>query len=405
MRTAPEGTARARFGLQLAKMRTESGNAAAALQALRASESPDLSPDLSEERGLAMARAQSKSGDLSGAVSTLFSIGTATADELRASLLEAAKDWRGALAALRDLAAKRIGAGSPLTDEQQEIAVREGQEVRPGQLLFRLDPAPFRHAVDAAKAQLDQTVLTLRAEQEDYRRMERDIAAQEAAVQLAEATYERAAQIVNSGAVTRAAYDQARFGRDQAQHQLESLRVQAQVQLARLGGAPDKPVEDLPQHRQAQAQLEEAQRQLDHTVVRAPFAGVVTQVPQLQPGQYLAAATPAFALVSTDHVWVDALPKETDLTHVKPGDPATVTVDTYPGREWRGTVESISPASGNTFSVLPAQNSSGNWVKVVQRIPIRIHVNTHPGDPPLRSGMSVEADVDTGHTRTLHDLF
>lgn len=287
----------------------------------------------------------------------------------------------------------------------RDIAVHEGQEVKPGRLLFRLDPAPFQHAVDGARAELEQTVLTLQASQEDYKRIQRDIAAQEAAVQLARATYDRTAQIVSSGAVTRAAYDQARFGLEQAEQQLESLRAQARVQLARLGGAPDKPVQELPQYQQAQARLAEAQRQLAHTEVRAPFAGVVTQVPQLQPGQYLAASTPAFALVSTDHVWVDALPKETDLTYVKPGDPVAVAVDTYPGREWRGTVESISPASGNTFSVLPAQNSSGNWVKVVQRIPVRVRVEQPEGGPPLRAGMSVEVSIDTGHRRHLSDLF
>jgi membrane fusion protein (multidrug efflux system) len=163
-------------------------------------------------------------------------------------------------------------------------------------------------------------------------------------------------------------------------------------------------VQELPQYQQALAQLDEAQRQLGHTEVRAPFAGVVTQVPQLQPGQYLAASTPAFALVSTDHVWVDALPKETDLTYVKPGDPVTVTVDTFPGREWRGAVQSISPASGNTFSVLPAQNPSGNWVKVVQRIPVRVGIERPEGSPPLWAGMSVEVSIDTGHQRHLSDL-
>src|SRR3712207_6163997 len=165
--------------------------------------------------------------------------------------------------------------------------------------------------------------------QADYRRIQRDVAAQEAAVQLAQASYDRAAQIVNSGAVTRAAFDQARFGLQQSQQQLESLRVQAQVQLARLGGDAEAPVEQHPDYRAAQARLAEAQRQLDHTTLRAPFAGIVTQVSSLQPGQYLGAATPAFALVSTGNVWVDALPKETDLTHVKPGDRVTVTVDTY----------------------------------------------------------------------------
>lgn len=287
----------------------------------------------------------------------------------------------------------------------QRIAVHEGEQVKAGQVLFQLDPAPFRHALDGAEAQLRQTALSVAAMQADYQRIQRDIAAQEAAVKLAEATYERAAQIVNSGAVTRAAYDQARFGLQQAEQQLASLRAQAQVQLAKLGGSADLPVERHPEYLRVQAHVAEARRQLDHTTVRAPFAGIVTQVSSLQPGQYLAASTPAFALVSTDHVWIEAQPKETDLTYVKPGDPVTVTVDTYPGRVWHGTVQSISPASGATFSVLPAQNSSGNWVKVVQRIPVRIRVEQPEDAPRLRAGMSTEVSIDTGHVRHLSDLF
>ncbi|MBK1657812.1 HlyD family secretion protein [Paracraurococcus ruber] len=286
----------------------------------------------------------------------------------------------------------------------ERIAVREGQVVRAGEVLVTLDPAPFRFAVQQAEASVLQTRLNLQAMQADYRRIQRDAAAQEAAVQLAQATNDRAAQIVGSGAVTRAAYDQARFGLAQAQQQLESLKVQAQVQLAKLGGQADAPVEQHPDYLAAEARLGEARRQLDHTSIRAPFAGVVTQVSSLQPGQYLGAASPAFALVSSDRIWVDALPKETDLTHVKPGDAATVTVDTYPGTTWRGTVESISPASGSTFSVLPAQNASGNWVKVVQRIPVRIRVEQPQDAPRLRAGMSAVVSIDTGHERHLSDL-
>ena len=176
------------------------------------------------------------------------------------------------------------------------------------------------------------------------------------------------------------------------------------MQLAKLGGEADAPVEQHPDWRAAEARLAEAKRQLDHTTMRAPFAGIVTQVSSLQPGQYLGAATPAFALVSDQRVWVDALPKETDLTHVKPGDKATVTVDTYPGVTFDASVESISPASGSTFSVLPAQNASGNWVKVVQRIPVRIRVEQPADGPKLRAGMSAEVSIDTGHERHLSDL-
>jgi membrane fusion protein, multidrug efflux system len=137
-------------------------------------------------------------------------------------------------------------------------------------------------------------------------------------------------------------------------------------------------------------------------VVNAPFSGVVTNVPSIAPGKYLAASTTAFYLVDADRVWVDSNPKETELTYVRPGQPVTVTVDTYPNAQWRGTVESISPAAAQEFSLLPAQNTSGNWVKVVQRVPLRVQVDTSDKDlPPLRAGMSVEVDIDTGHARGL----
>jgi membrane fusion protein (multidrug efflux system) len=127
----------------------------------------------------------------------------------------------------------------------------------------------------------------------------------------------------------------------------------------------------------------------------------VTNVPSLQPGQYLAASATAFNIVSTDHVWVQASPKETELTYVRPGQQVTVEVDTYPGQQWTGTVDSISPASASSFSLLPAENTSGNWVKVVQRIPMRVSVGNAPGKPQLRVGMSVELSVNTGHERGL----
>jgi membrane fusion protein (multidrug efflux system) len=170
-------------------------------------------------------------------------------------------------------------------------------------------------------------------------------------------------------------------------------------QLARLGGNPDIDVRLTPQYLQAKAQVDEARRQLAHTQVYAPFNGVATQVETMQPGMYLAAATAGIGLVSSERFWIDASPKETDLTFVKPGDHVDFTVDTYPGRIWKGKVESIAPASGAEFSILPAQNASGNWVKVVQRNPIRIAVEPRADDPPLRAGMSVVVDIDTGHIR------
>jgi membrane fusion protein (multidrug efflux system) len=286
-----------------------------------------------------------------------------------------------------------------------EVAVKEGDHVAAGQVLLRLDQRRFQIALDGARANLAQTALMMEAMKQDYQRMLREADAKAAKVDADQANYDRYANLVKSGGVTRADYDNARFELAADKQAVEALRVQAKVQLAKLGGDPDVQVTRTPQYMQAQAQVDEAQRELDHTVIKAPFAGTVTEVDTVQPGMYLTAATAAFGLVSSDNVWVEANPKETELTHVKPGDPVDVTIDTYPDRVWHGTVQSISPNSGSEFSVLPAQNTSGNWVKVVQRIPVRIAVQGSPDDPPLRAGMSVEASIDTGHHRTLADLF
>jgi membrane fusion protein (multidrug efflux system) len=291
------------------------------------------------------------------------------------------------------------------------VEVHEGELVKKGQVLFRVDPRQFQIALDNAKAQLAQVALNVEAMKQDYQRMLKDIEAQQSQVQLDQANYDRYAVLIRTDVVSKANYDQARFTLSADKNKLESLKQQSQVQLARLGGNPDLPVEEHPQYRQVKAQVDEAQRQLDHATVRAPFDGIVTQVESLQPGTYLVSATAALtntgavALVSTDRVWVDANLKETDLTHVKPGDHAEITVDSYPGRTWSGTIDTISPGTGSEFSILPAQNASGNWVKVVQRVPARIHIDYKPGDPVLRAGMSVVVSIDTGHSRSLAELF
>jgi membrane fusion protein (multidrug efflux system) len=285
-----------------------------------------------------------------------------------------------------------------------EVPVREGQRVAKGDVLLRLDPHQFQIALAGARANLNGMVSTLEAMKLDYQRMLRDAQVKAAQVEADQASFERYANLVKSGGVTRADYDNARFLLAADRQGLEALKVQAGVQLARLGGDPNVDVTTMADYLQAKARVDEAQRQLDHTVIYAPFSGIVTQVDSVQPGMYLAAATAAFGLVSTERVWVEANPKETELTYVKPGDPVDVFVDTYPNRVWKGRVESISPNSGSEFSVLPAQNTSGNWVKVVQRIPVRIQVEHNKGDPELRTGMSVTADIATGHHRTLRDL-
>lgn len=292
-----------------------------------------------------------------------------------------------------------------------EVDVKEGQHVKTGDALFKVDPKPFQIALDSAKAQLKLTTLNIESMKQDYRRIESDIAGQQAQVDLAKANYDRAAELVKSGSTSKANYDQTKYTYETGTRQLQSLKDQAQVQLAKLGGNPDIDVTKHPQYLQALAKVDEMQRQLNHTVVRAPFNGIVTQVAALQPGTYLVSQTAALtntgavALVSTDDVWIEANMKETDLTYVKVGDKVSVSVDTYPDHEWTGTVESISPATGSEFSILPAQNSSGNWVKVVQRITVKVRVQQKAGDPQLRAGMSSYVDIDTQHRHHIADLF
>jgi membrane fusion protein, multidrug efflux system len=291
------------------------------------------------------------------------------------------------------------------------VNVHEGQAVNAGDLLFQLDLKAFQIALDNANANLREVGMTIEAMKDGYQAILCDVAAQEAQVQLDQVTFERNAALVASDSVARQTYDQARYMLQLDKAKLLSLQQQAQVQLAKLGGDPNIAIIDHPLYRQVKAVVDEAQRQLDHASVHAPFSGIVTQVDALQPGTYLASQTAALtgagaiALVSNDHKWVVAQMKETDLTYVKPGNHVDLTVDSYPGQIWSGTVESISPASSSEFSVLPAQNTSGNWVKVVQRIPVRIAIAQRPGAPILRSGMSVYVSVDTGHRRSLTDLF
>lgn len=293
----------------------------------------------------------------------------------------------------------------------QSVDVKEGQAVAKDQVLFRVDPTQFVIALKGAQATLAQTRLSLIASVDDYKRLQSDIAAQGAQVDLAQVNFDRAASLVRVNAGTKAAYDQARFALAAAQNALQSLKVQAQVALARLGGRLDLPVEQQPQYLQAKSQVEEDQRQLDHTEVRAPYAGVVTGVDALQPGTFLVSQTAALTntgaigLVSSSNMWIDTNVKETDLTYIKVGDPVDVTIDAYPGHTWSGHVETIYPATGSEFSILPAENASGNWVKVVQRLSVRVALDLKPSDPPLRSGLSAIVNIDTGHQRQWSDLW
>ena len=295
--------------------------------------------------------------------------------------------------------ADMVGLSTDVSGIVTEVLVHDNQKVAKGDVLFKLDDLQFRLALDRAEAQIGNTRNDLVALQASYRNLQAQVEQAQKDVDFNMVNFKRQEQLVANNFTPKATFDAARNTLQGAQQKLASLQQQLAGLAANLNGDPDAPIENHPKYRDAVAARDEAARQLAHTIVRAPFAGILTNVPSLQPGQYLAAAAVAFNIVSTDHVWVQASPKETELTYVKPEQKVTVDVDTYPGERWAGTVDSISPASASSFSLLPAENTSGNWVKVVQRIPMRVLVNNEPGKPPLRVGMSVEVNVDTGHAR------
>jgi membrane fusion protein (multidrug efflux system) len=298
--------------------------------------------------------------------------------------------------------ADKVGISTDVSGIVKEIDVRNNQQVEAGEVLFRLDDLPFRLALERAEAQVGIVRNDLNALKANYGDMQAQIRQAEYDVEYYDRESRRQQDLAAKNIASQQTFDTARRNLQNAQQKLVSLNQQLAAITANLNGDPDVPVEQHPRYRDVVAQRNEAARQLDHTVMKAPFAGIVTNVPSLAPGKYLQASTTAFYLVATDYVWVDSNPKETELTNVRPGHPVTVTVDTYPDLEWHGAVESISPAAAQEFSLLPAQNTSGNWVKVVQRIPMRVRLDTSDKNrPALRAGMSVEVDVDTGHQRGL----
>ena len=300
--------------------------------------------------------------------------------------------------------AQMIGLSTDVSGTVVDIPVHNNEAVKKGQVMFRLRPDAFRIALEGAQAQLGTVrnqVLTLQA---SYKQSLAQIEQAKADLPFYQATFKRQQDLVASAAATKANFDQAEHDLTAAKQRLIVSQAQAESMLAQLGGDVNQPLEQNPFYLQAKSLVDNAQRDLNDTTVRAPFDGVVTNVDALQVGSYLPAAQQGFMLVSSNNLWIEANPKETELTWVREGQKADITVDTYPGVSWTGTVDSINPASGASFALLPAQNTSGNWVKVVQRIPMRIRIDLAEGKPPLRVGMSVTADVETGHARGIPEM-
>jgi membrane fusion protein (multidrug efflux system) len=296
--------------------------------------------------------------------------------------------------------AARAEISTEVSGRIAEIDVRDNQTVHKGQVLFRLTTRSFDIAVAGAKARLADALLKVPSLQAAYRQRLADRAAARTALAYATRELARQTRLEKQGISSRAQLDQARTNVQSARQQLAAASEQAAGALAELGGDPAASPDSLPLVRAARAALDHALLEKSYTVVRAPMDGIVAKVEQIQVGDHVNAATPLFALMSDKDIWVEANFKETDLTYMRPGQRATFSVDAYPGRDFTGRVVSTSPGTGSSFSLLPPENSSGNWVKVVQRLPVRLSIDRQPG-VPLAAGMSVVAEVDTGHRRSL----
>ncbi|HZT89494.1 MAG TPA: HlyD family secretion protein [Stellaceae bacterium] len=294
--------------------------------------------------------------------------------------------------------AARTAISTDVSGRVIAVEVHDNQRVAKGQVLFRLDPTTFRIAVDDAKAQLASARLQVEALKAIYRQKMADEKAAEDTLAYQQREYERQKRLLASGIASQAQADQAANALEIARQKVASTQHDIGNTLAQLGGNADIAVDQHPTVLRAQAQLARTEVDLRDTIIRAPENGIVTKVEQLQVGDYVNTATPVFSLIS-DRVWVEANFKETELTHMRVGQEATVEVDTYPDLVFHAKVVSLSPGTGLTFSLLPPENATGNWVKVVQRLPVRLALENVDGGTPLHAGLSATVEVDTHYKR------
>ncbi|RZU47133.1 membrane fusion protein (multidrug efflux system) [Fluviicoccus keumensis] len=298
--------------------------------------------------------------------------------------------------------ATKVPVSGRVSGMVREVLVSENQTVAIGQPLYRLDPGPFRVAVMRAEARLAQVRADLAAQQAAYREKEAEIRLAQTRVTFARKEQQRMNNLLAQQYVSPSQVDQAEQNAEVAARETGVQQADLQRLAALLGGNVNAPVEQLPAYQAALADLEQARLELDWTEVRATMPGAVGKPPKV--GQFVEAGASSMSLVVNGAPWVEANFPENDLTYVHPGQPVTVRIDTYPGRQWTGEVDSLSPTTGSELSVIPAQNATGNWVKVVQRVPVRIRLNESKDSPPLRAGLSAIVEIDTGHQRHLPGL-
>jgi membrane fusion protein (multidrug efflux system) len=284
----------------------------------------------------------------------------------------------------------------------KDVLVKENQVVKAGQPLFRLDPTPFRVEEAKAAARLGQVRTNLEALKVSYREKQSEIAVAETNHDYAVKEQRRVSDLALKSFVSPSKLDEVKHNARLAAQQIVSLQLDLKRIAQALGGDIDTPIERHPDYRAALADLNQARFDLQHAQVRASLPGSVSKLPE--PGQYIKAGNTAMVLVANRHLWVEANINETDLTYIHPGQQVQLQIDTYPDRQIQGVVDSVSPATGAEFAIIPAQNAIGNWVKIVQRVPVRIRLADEANLPALRAGLSSSVEIDTGHHRRLLGL-
>ena len=301
--------------------------------------------------------------------------------------------------------AQKVLITPDISGKVDKVVVREGQHVKEGDVLFEIDPVPFRLALDDARAKLAQAKTTydnLVSNVKIYGQMQ-DLAQQ--GVDFKQRDVERKSTLVKSNFGSQLDLDNAATAAVTAKAQLELLKQQLATSMNQLLGNPDLPLAQFPPYAQAQSALDQAQRNLDHTVLKAPISGVATQVDNIQLGRFAMAGTPILTVIDDNRPWVDANLKESDFTYIAVGQTVEIDVDAFPNHAFKGTVGSLSPGTGAQFAILPPQNATGNFVKVVQRVPVRIYLDyADPFVKRLKAGMSTYTTIDTKHHRSLAGL-
>jgi len=290
--------------------------------------------------------------------------------------------------------AEKIMLSADVSGRVLPVRIGDNRFVKAGTLLFEIDPSAYDIAVQKAEAGLRAVRMDIEEVRATYHQKEEELKIAEAVADYANTEFERQRVLSAKEAVAKSRLDEATKDYNVARATVAQLRQEMAVELAKLEGDPDIAVENHPLYKAALATLETARLDLARTKIYAPADGYTGTMPR--GGDYANAGVPMMSFVSDRALWIEANFKETELTRMQPGQKVRIAVDTYPGRIWQGTVESISPATGSEFSVLPAQNATGNWVKVVQRVAVRIVPEQAKEDPPLRTGMSAEVRVDTG---------